>query len=48
MKLILNSARYRGRNRKLNFKQDPKIVIPGDRELKLMKEQRKKYGKSLV
>jgi polyphosphate kinase 2 (PPK2 family) len=48
MKLILNSVRYRGRNRKLNFTQDPKIVIPGDKELKLMKEQRKKYGKSLV
>jgi polyphosphate kinase 2 len=48
MKLILNSVRYRGRNRKLNFTPDPKIVIPGDKELKLMKEQRKKYGKSLV
>ncbi|MGD8944014.1 MAG: hypothetical protein PVJ37_12165, partial [Desulfobacterales bacterium] len=48
MKLILNTVRYRGRNRKLNFTPDPKIVIPGDKELKLMKEQRKKYGKSLV
>ena len=48
MKLILNSVRYKGRNRKLDFKLDPDIVIPGDREIKLMKEQRKKYGKSLV
>ncbi len=48
MKLILNNVRYRGRNRKLDFNLDPKIVIPGDKELKLMKEQRKRYGKSLV
>jgi polyphosphate kinase 2 len=48
MKLILNSVRYKGRNRKLDYKLDPDIVIPGDREIKLMKEQRKKYGKSLV
>lgn len=48
MKLILNTVRYRGRNRKLNFSLNPKIVIPGDKELKLMKAQRKKYGKSLV
>lgn len=48
MKVILNQVRYRGRSRKLNFNLDPDIVIPGDRELKIMKEQRKKYGKSLV
>jgi hypothetical protein len=48
MKLILNTVRYRGRNRKLDFKLDSKIVIPGDRELQLMKRQLKKYGKSLV
>ncbi len=48
MKLVLNTVRYRGRNRKLDFTPDSKIVIPGDKELKLMKEQRKKYGKSLV
>jgi polyphosphate kinase 2 len=48
MKLILNSVRYRGRNRKLDFRLDSKIVIPGDRELQLMKRQLKKYGKSLV
>jgi polyphosphate kinase len=48
MKLILNSVRYKGRNPKLDFELDPDIVIPGDRELKIMKKQRKKYGKSLV
>ena len=48
MKVILNSVRYKGRSRKLNFNLDPNIVIPGDKELKLMKKQRKKYGKSLV
>ncbi len=48
MKVILNAVRYRGRKRKLNFSPDPKIVIPGDKEFKLMKEQRKKFGKSLV
>jgi hypothetical protein len=48
MKVILNAVRYRGRNRKLDFKPDPDIVVPGDREVKIMKQQRKKYGKSLI
>jgi len=48
MKVILNSAKYRGRSRKLNFTPDPKIVIPGDKELIIMKNQLKKYGKSLA
>jgi polyphosphate kinase 2 len=48
MKVILKSVRYRGRNRKLGFSLDPDIVIPGDRELVIMKKQRKQYGKSLV
>jgi len=48
MKVILNAVRYRGRNRKLDYNTDPDIVIPGDRELKIMKRQLKKYGKSLV
>jgi hypothetical protein len=41
-------AETAGRNRKLDFNLDPDIVIPGDREAKIMKQQRKKYGKSLV
>ncbi len=48
MKLILNSVRYRRRNRKLDFKLDPEVVVPGDMEITLMKKQLKKYGKSLV
>jgi len=48
MKVILNRVRYRGRNRKLDYTLDPDIVIPGDTELKIMKTQQKKYGKSLV
>ncbi|UCH23968.1 MAG: polyphosphate kinase 2 [Deltaproteobacteria bacterium] len=48
MKLILNAVRYRGRNRKLDFTLDPDIVIPGNKELKLMKKQQKKSGRSLV
>jgi hypothetical protein len=48
MKVILNRVRYRGRNRKLDFKPDPDIVISGDRELIIMKKQLQQYGKSLV
>ena len=45
IKLILNSVRYRYRNKKLNFKIDPKTVISAEREIKLMKRDRKKHGK---
>ena len=48
MKLILNSVRYKGRRRKLDFTLDPTIVIPGNKELKETKKQRKKYGRSMV
>jgi len=48
MKVILNAVRYKGRSRKLNFTTKPDIVIPGDKELKLMKKQHKKFGKSLA
>ncbi len=47
MKLILNLVPYRGRSRSLNFLVDPKIVIPGDRELEIMKKQKEKHGKLL-
>ena len=47
MKVILNLVRYRGRSRKLNFTLNPNIVIPGDRELTIMKKQLKKHGKFL-
>ena len=48
MKVILNSVRYKGRSRILNFATDQDIVIPGNKELKLMVKQQKKYGKSLA
>ena len=48
MKLILNLVPYKGRSRKLDFTPDSAIVIPGKKELKEMKKQRKKYGRSLV
>ena len=44
MKLILNSVGYRGRSRTLNFKTDPEIVIPGDREIQIMKKQKRQFG----
>ncbi len=47
MKLILSSVKYLGRSRTLSFKPDPNIVIPGDRELKIMKMQQKKFGTPL-
>lgn len=47
MKLILNSVKYRGRARRLNFKVDPSIVISGNRELKIMKKQKKQFGAPL-
>ncbi len=48
MKLILNSVPYRGRSRKFNFRTDPEIVVAGDRELQLMKNQKKQFGDYLV
>ncbi|MDJ0622427.1 MAG: polyphosphate kinase 2 [Desulfocapsaceae bacterium] len=47
MKLILNTVRYHGRSRSLDFTPDPNIVIPGDIELKNMKLEQKKYGTAL-
>ena len=48
MKVILNSVRYKGRSRNLNFATDSDIVVPGNKEFKLMAKQVKKYGKSLA
>ncbi len=45
IKLILSLVKYRGRSRTLDFKPNPDIVIPGDKELKIMMKQRKKFGK---
>ena len=45
MKYILNAVRYRGRNKTLDFTLHPNIAVAGDKELKMMKKQRKEYGK---
>ena len=47
LKLILKLNTYRGRSRKIDFGPDPRIVIPGDRELGIMKAQRKRHGRFL-
>ncbi len=45
MKLVLNSVRYRGRCRTLDFDLNDDVVITGDRELKIMEKQRRKHGR---
>ena len=45
MKLILNSVRYRRRSRTLDFELNDDVVITGDRELRLMRKQRRKHGR---
>ncbi len=45
MKLILNSVRYRGRSRRLDFAPNPEVLIPGDEEIKIMERQRRRTGK---
>lgn len=44
-KIILSTVRYIGRSRKLDFNMDPEIAIPGDKEVKIMKKNWRKYGK---
>ena len=44
IKLILSSVKYVGRARKLPITPDPKIIIPGNKELKQMYKERKKHG----
>ncbi|MCD4842949.1 MAG: hypothetical protein K8R25_00485 [Methanosarcinales archaeon] len=44
-KTILSTVRYIGRRRTLDFKRDPEIMIPGDKEAKIMKKNWRKYGK---
>jgi polyphosphate kinase len=47
MKLILNSVRYLGRSKTLDFAMDPNIVIPGDVELRNMRREQRKFGAPL-
>ncbi len=44
MRLILSLVPYRGRSRTLDYKPDPKIVIPGDKERIRMERERRKHG----
>ncbi len=46
MKLILRSFKYRGRSRSLNIKPNTKVLVPGDKELRRMKRQRRRHGKA--
>jgi len=47
LKLILKLNSYRGRSRTIDIEPDPNVVIPGERELKIMRAQRKKHGRFL-
>jgi len=44
MKLILNSVKYLGRSRTLDFTSNSEIVIPGNKELRIMLKQEKEFG----
>ncbi len=45
MKVILNTIKYRGRSRTLDFTYRDDVIISGDRELKIMEKQRRKHGR---
>jgi len=45
MKLILTKIPYRGRSRSLDFRLDPSVIIPGDKEMAIMEKQRRKFGR---
>ena len=45
IKLILNTVDYEGRDYALDITPDPEIVISGAKELEIMREQQRRYGK---
>ena len=45
IKLILRSTAYKGRSRTLDFKPNEEVVIPGDKEAKLMRRAYRLHGK---
>jgi polyphosphate kinase len=45
MKVMLNAVDYEDRNRDLDFKPDPEVVIPGKAELARMDEERDRLGR---
>ena len=44
IKLLLNRIKYRGKSRTLDLKPNPEVVIPGNRELKIMEKQLRRKG----
>ena len=47
MKLILRSIKYRGRSRTLDMEANAKVLVHGDKELRRMTRERKKYGQAI-
>jgi polyphosphate kinase 2 len=47
MKVILNSVKYEGRDKSLDYTPDPKIVISGADELARMDQERDELGRSI-
>ncbi|MCP3982117.1 MAG: polyphosphate kinase 2 [bacterium] len=45
IKLILTQIKYKGRSRTLDFSADPNIVIRGDKELTIMRKQKRRHGR---
>lgn len=48
LKAILNTVRYKGRSRKLDFQVDSDIIVSGSRELEIMEAQRIQDGRFSV
>lgn len=48
IKLILNLVPYRGRSRRVDFELDPGVVISGEKELQMMRKQRRDHGNFLA
>ena len=44
LKVILNAVDYEGRNERLDFVPDDRVVISGAREIELMNKQRLRKG----
>jgi polyphosphate kinase 2 len=45
IKVILSAVDYKGRDPGLDFTPDPRIVVPGSEEIRLMQAQRRRSGK---
>ncbi len=45
IKLFLSQIKYKGRSRTLDFSPDPKVLITGDQEIKIMQKQKRKHGR---